>query len=106
MNKPPSSSMLVLDAAIVALSLIGCSKPSDDQRSSGQQLDEGLVKIERETEALKAEALRGAAAARQVAGEVVWDAKSKVNEVGAKVDALALKGVSEVDNRLTIKPRF
>jgi hyperosmotically inducible protein len=87
MNKPIPSSMRVSAAAIIALTLGACSRPSDDQRSAGEKIDEGIAKVESEAKVIKTDALRAAADAKQVAAEALQVAKSKAGEVGIQAGA-------------------
>jgi osmotically-inducible protein OsmY len=74
-KKPSLPSMRVLAAAIVAISLAACSKEGDDTRSAGKKLDDGIAKMEQQSEALKGDMQRGAAEANRAASAAVQDIK-------------------------------
>jgi hyperosmotically inducible protein len=87
MQTPSPQNMRLLAAAIVAISLAACSKESEDSRSAGKKLDDGIAKVEQQSEALKADMQRGAADAGLAASAAVRDLKQASLELREQVGA-------------------
>ncbi|MDC8773392.1 BON domain-containing protein [Roseateles albus] len=86
--KNPSPQMMrALAAAIIALSLAACSKEDEAGRTPGKQLDDGIAKVERQSDALRANMEREAAAAALAASAAVRDVKQASLDIREQVGA-------------------
>jgi hyperosmotically inducible protein len=102
MKNPSPQNMRLIAAAIVALSLAACSKEGEDARSPGNKLDDGIAKVERQSEALKADVQRGAADAALAASAAAQDARKASIEMREQVGS----DLSDAGIVTTVKARL
>lgn len=102
MKNPSAQSMRIFAAAIIAISLAACSKESEDARSPGTKLDDGIAKVERQSEALKADVKRAAADASAAASAAAQDARKASIEMREQVGA----DLSDAGITTTVKARL
>ncbi|MEL4180883.1 BON domain-containing protein [Roseateles sp. PN1] len=86
-KNPSPQAMRALAAAIIALSMAACSKEADDARTPGKKLDDGIAKMEQQSEAMKAEVKQGAADAASASSTAMQDAKQATLEMREQVGA-------------------
>ena len=127
MQQPSKLSTPLLAAAIAALALGACSYQREE-RSAGQKVDAAIAKVQRQAEQVKpAEPVTDAGIISSVTAEFARDgkldpatididaARGRVALRGTAPDAesvararqiaLAIKGVTGVDNYLTVRPK-
>ncbi|MCV2356480.1 BON domain-containing protein [Paucibacter sp. B2R-40] len=86
-KNPSPQVMRALAAAIIALSLAACSKEGDDARTPGKKLDDGIARVEQQSEAMKADVQRGSAEAASATSAAVQDVKQASLEMREKMGA-------------------
>ncbi|ALT76422.1 BON domain-containing protein [Paucibacter sp. KCTC 42545] len=86
-KNPSPQAMRALAAAIIALSMAACSKEADDARTPGKKLDDGIAKMEQQSEAMKPEVKQGAADAASASSTAMQDAKQATLEMREQVGA-------------------
>lgn len=85
MKTQPLQSMRVLALAIIALSAAACSKEGEELRSPGKALDDGIAKVEKQSDAVLADMKRGAAATERAASEAALEVKQAALEMRERV---------------------
>lgn len=87
-KNPSPPTMRLLAAAIIALSLASlaaCGKASDDARSPGTKLDDGIAKMEQQSAALKVDVQRGVDDAALAASAAAQDVRRAANDMREQV---------------------
>ena len=102
-KNPSPQTMRLVAAAIIALSLAACSKEADDDaRSPGKKLDDGIAKMEQQSDALKADMQRGAADAALAASAAAQSARQAANDMREQVGS----DLTDVGISTTVKARL
>ncbi|MBT9493371.1 MAG: BON domain-containing protein [Paucibacter sp.] len=84
-KNPCPQTMRLLAAAIIAISLAACGKESDDARSPGTKLDDGIAKMEQQSAALKVDVQRGVDDAALAASAAAQDVRRAANDMREQV---------------------
>ncbi|WP_310384946.1 BON domain-containing protein [Roseateles sp.] len=101
-KNPSPQTMRLVAAAIIALSLAACSKEADDTRSPGKKLDDGIAKMEQQSDALKADVQRGANDAALAASAAAQSARQAANDMREQVGS----DLTDVGISTTVKARL
>ena len=102
MKTQPLQSMRVLALAIIALSAAACSKEGEDARTPGKALDDGIAKVEKQSDAVLSDVKRGAADTMRAASDAAREVKQAALETRERVG----NDLSDVGIVTTVKARL